>query len=127
MTGVLIPGLVQAQRLVVKIGSALVVDQDQAAPRAAWLSGVAKDIAALRARGVDVIVVSSGAIALARRTLRLTRKKLRLEEKQAAAAVGARPILVLTGKGAKTQKEGGLPPGTDIYPDLAAIAAELCA
>ena len=88
MTGVLIPGLVQAQRLVVKIGSALVVDQDQAAPRAAWLSGVAKDIAALRARGVDVIVVSSGAIALARRTLRLTRKKLRLEEKQAAAAVG---------------------------------------
>ncbi len=88
MTGVLIPGLVQAQRLVVKIGSALVVDQDQAAPRAAWLSGVAKDIAVLRARGVDVIVVSSGAIALARRTLRLTRKKLRLEEKQAAAAVG---------------------------------------
>ena len=88
MTGVLIPGLVQAQRLVIKIGSALVVDQDQAAPRAAWLSGVAKDIAALRARGVDVIVVSSGAIALARRTLRLTRKKLRLEEKQAAAAVG---------------------------------------
>ena len=88
MTGVLIPDLVQAQRLVVKIGSALVVDQDQAAPRAAWLSGVAKDIAALRARGVDVIVVSSGAIALARRTLRLTRKKLRLEEKQAAAAVG---------------------------------------
>lgn len=88
MTGVLIPGLGQAQRLVVKIGSALVVDQDQAAPRAAWLSGVAQDIAALRARGVDVIVVSSGAIALARRTLRLTRKKLRLEEKQAAAAVG---------------------------------------
>lgn len=88
MTGVLIPGLGQAQRLVVKIGSALVVDQEQAAPRAAWLSGVAQDIAALRARGVDVIVVSSGAIALARRTLRLTRKKLRLEEKQAAAAVG---------------------------------------
>lgn len=88
MTGLLIPGVGQAQRLVVKIGSALVVDQEQAAPRAAWLSGVAQDIAALRARGVDVIVVSSGAIALARRTLRLTRKKLRLEEKQAAAAVG---------------------------------------
>jgi len=83
-----IPDLSQAQRLVVKIGSALVVDQDKAEPRAAWLAGVAADIKALRARGVDVIVVSSGAIALARRTLKLTRKKLRLEEKQAAAAVG---------------------------------------
>ncbi len=50
-----------------------------------------------------------------------------LRDLQAAAAVGARPILVLTGKGAKTQKEGGLPPGTDIHPDLAAVAAELCA
>jgi len=83
-----VPDLTQAQRLVVKIGSALVVDADQAAPRAAWLSGVAADIRVLRDRGVDVIVVSSGAIALARRTLRLTRKRLRLEEKQAAAAVG---------------------------------------
>jgi glutamate 5-kinase len=88
MTDAPVPSLSQAQRLVVKIGSALVVDQDQAAPRTAWLAGVAADIAALRARGVDVIVVSSGAIALARRTLRLTRKTLRLEEKQAAAAVG---------------------------------------
>ncbi|MGE0226293.1 MAG: glutamate 5-kinase [Acetobacteraceae bacterium] len=84
----MLPALSQAQRLVVKIGSALVVDEKQAAPRAAWLAGVATDIAALRARGVDVIVVSSGAIALARRTLRLTPKRLRLEEKQAAAAVG---------------------------------------
>ncbi len=87
MTGE-VPDLTQAQRLVVKIGSALVVDQDKAEPRAAWLAGVAADIADLRARGVDVIVVSSGAIALARRTLGLTRKRLRLEEKQAAAAVG---------------------------------------
>jgi glutamate 5-kinase len=72
----------------VKIGSALVVDQDRAAPRSVWLHGVAADVAALRARRVDVIIVSSGAIALARRTLKLTRKRLRLEEKQAAAAVG---------------------------------------
>jgi len=50
-----------------------------------------------------------------------------LRDMQAAQAVGARPILVLTGKGRKTEKEGGLPPGTDIYPDLAAVAAELCA
>ena len=62
--------------------------EDEAAPRAAWLDSVAADIQALRARGTDVIVVSSGAIALARRTLGLTQKRLRLEEKQAAAAVG---------------------------------------
>ncbi len=82
------PHLSTAKRLVVKIGSALLVDAAQAAPRKAWLAGVAEDIAALRARGVDVIVVSSGAIALARRSLGLTQKRLRLEEKQAAAAVG---------------------------------------
>ena len=84
----MIPALSTARRLVVKIGSALVVDPAKAAPRKAWLDGVAADIAALRARGTDVIVVSSGAIALARRSLKLTRKNLRLEEKQAAAAVG---------------------------------------
>jgi glutamate 5-kinase len=83
-----IPSLTSAHRIVVKIGSALVVDQKEGAPRAAWLDSVAADIEAMRARGTDVIVVSSGAIALARRTLRLTQKRLRLEEKQAAAAVG---------------------------------------
>jgi glutamate 5-kinase len=82
------PSLLDARRLVVKIGSALVVDDKAAAPRAAWLAGVATDIAACRARGTEVIVVSSGAIALARRALGLTRGQLRLEEKQAAAAVG---------------------------------------
>ena len=82
------PALADARRLVVKIGSALVVDPQAGAPRAAWLAGVAEDIAAARARGTEVIVVSSGAIALARRVLGLTRKRLRLEEKQAAAAVG---------------------------------------
>ncbi|HEY6439799.1 MAG TPA: glutamate 5-kinase, partial [Acetobacteraceae bacterium] len=84
----MIPSLASAQRLVVKIGSALVVDPDEAAPRTAWLDGVAADIALLRARGVDVIVVSSGAIALARRSLGLQQRRLRLEEQQAAAAVG---------------------------------------
>ncbi len=82
------PHLGQMRRVVVKIGSALVVDERTAAPRAAWLAGVAADVAALRARGTEVVLVSSGAIALARRSLGLTRKKLRLEEKQAAAAVG---------------------------------------
>ena len=80
--------LASARRIVVKIGSALVVDDRTAAPRAAWLASVAADVAALRARGVEVVLVSSGAIALARRALGLTQKKLRLEEKQAAAAVG---------------------------------------
>ena len=44
---------------------------------------------------------------------------------EAAAAAGARPVLVLTGKGKKTQKEGRLPPGTEVYPDLAAFARRL--
>jgi glutamate 5-kinase len=83
-----LPNLSQARRVVVKIGSALVVDERSAAPREAWLAGVAADVAAMRARGAEVVLVSSGAIALARRSLGLTRKKLRLEEKQAAAAVG---------------------------------------
>ncbi len=80
--------LAAARRIVVKIGSALVVDQREAAPRTAWLNGMAADIASLRARGVDVIGVSSGAIALARRALGLQQKRLRLEEQQAAASVG---------------------------------------
>jgi len=44
---------------------------------------------------------------------------------EAAAAAGARPVLVLTGKGRKTQQEGRLPPGTQVYPDLAAFARQL--
>jgi glutamate 5-kinase len=77
-----------ARLLVIKIGSALVVDPDEAAPRIAWLDSLCADIALARSRGTQVIVVSSGAISLARHTLGLTQKKLRLEEKQAAAAVG---------------------------------------
>jgi glutamate 5-kinase len=82
------PSLAIARRAVVKIGSALVVDERAAAPRAEWLAGIALDIATLKARGTEVIVVSSGAIALARRALGMTKRQLKLEEKQAAAAVG---------------------------------------
>ncbi|ONG53973.1 glutamate 5-kinase [Pseudoroseomonas deserti] len=82
------PSLATTRRLVVKIGSALVVDPETAAPREDWISSVAADVAMLRARGVEVVLVSSGAIALARRSLGLIKRKLRLEEKQAAAAVG---------------------------------------
>jgi len=67
-----LPTLATAKRLVVKIGSALVVDAAQSTLRTEWLAGVAADIAALRKRGVEVIVVSSGAVALARRALGLT-------------------------------------------------------
>jgi glutamate 5-kinase len=88
MNGPAALSLAQAKRVVVKIGSALVVDDMTAAPRSDWLASVAADVAALRAQGAQVILVSSGAIALARRALGLTRRKLRLEEKQAAAAVG---------------------------------------
>lgn len=82
----MIPRLADARLLVVKIGSALVAEQ--ALPRMGWLDGVAADIAQARARGTAVIIVSSGAIALARAVLGLTQRRLRLEEKQAAAAVG---------------------------------------
>lgn len=82
------PSLLRAKRLVIKIGSALVVDPQKAAPRQEWLASVAADIAILRKQGVAVSVVSSGAIALARHTLGLTDGPLRLAEKQAAAAVG---------------------------------------
>ncbi|RYJ00196.1 MAG: glutamate 5-kinase, partial [Acetobacteraceae bacterium] len=82
------PSLTSCRRVVVKIGSALVVEERTAVPRDAWLASVAADVAAMRARGTEVVIVSSGAIALARHALGLTRKRLKLEEKQAAAAVG---------------------------------------
>jgi glutamate 5-kinase len=74
--------------LVVKVGSALLVDADKGRLNRSWLEGFAADIARLRKRGQEVIVVSSGAIALGRRHLNLAPGKLKLEESQAAAAVG---------------------------------------
>ncbi|UWQ16828.1 glutamate 5-kinase [Jannaschia sp. M317] len=76
-----------ARRVVVKIGSALLVDTATGSVRADWLRGLASDVAALRARGTDVILVSSGSIALGRNVLSLT-PPLSLEQSQAAAAVG---------------------------------------
>jgi glutamate 5-kinase len=82
------PGLASARRLVVKIGSALLVDEAEGAIRREWLDALADDVAALMRRGTEVLLVSSGAIAVGRRHLGLTQKALRLEEKQAAAATG---------------------------------------
>jgi glutamate 5-kinase len=80
--------LAKARRVVVKIGSALLVEKSTGRVNRAWLETLAQDVAALRARGQEVVVVSSGAIALGRRQLGLPPGKLRLEESQAAAAVG---------------------------------------
>lgn len=86
--GVLSPSpLATARRIVVKVGSALLVDAATGALRRDWLAGLAEDIAALRARGAEVIVVSSGSVALGRRALNLT-PPLALEQAQAAAAIG---------------------------------------
>jgi glutamate 5-kinase len=77
-----------ARRIVVKIGSALLVERDSGKLKHAWLAALGDDIAALRAEGREVIIVSSGAIALGRGALGLPRGALKLEESQASAAVG---------------------------------------
>lgn len=78
----------KARRIVVKIGSALLVDGKTGAIKASWLASLVTDLAKARARGQDVIIVSSGAIALGRRNLGFVPGAIRLEESQAAAAVG---------------------------------------
>lgn len=80
--------LSDARRLVIKIGSALLVDRASGALRADWLHALAEDVAMLRGRGTDVILVSSGSIALGRGVLDLPSQELSLEQSQAAAAVG---------------------------------------
>lgn len=80
--------LTTARRIVLKIGSALLVDAATGQLRTDWLRGLAKDIASHKAAGADVIVVSSGSIALGRRVLGLASGDLPLEQSQAAAAVG---------------------------------------
>ena len=76
-----------ARRLVVKIGSSLLV-AERGEVRSAWLAALAEDVARCRKKGQEVILVSSGAIAIGRRHLGLLGHRLRLEEKQAAAATG---------------------------------------
>ncbi len=80
--------LISAKRITIKVGSALIVDAASGVADAAWMRGLAEDVAALMAQGKSVLLVSSGAGALGRRYLGLTRKKLKLDEKQAAAAAG---------------------------------------
>ncbi|GAA6207489.1 glutamate 5-kinase [Cognatishimia sp. WU-CL00825] len=80
--------LTSAKRLVIKIGSALLVDRSNGALRKKWLEGLAEDVAWLKSLGIDVVLVSSGSIALGRNALDLPATDLALEQSQAAAAVG---------------------------------------
>jgi glutamate 5-kinase len=80
--------LAEARRVVVKVGSALLVDQASGRLNRTWLEALAQDLRRMRRRGQQIILVSSGAIALGRRQLGLPAGALPLEHKQAAAAVG---------------------------------------
>ena len=82
------PSLSDFRRIVVKVGSSLLVDSDGGRLHDDWLSALAQDIAALQRGKRDLLVVSSGAIALGRAVLRLPPGPLKLEDSQAAAAVG---------------------------------------
>jgi glutamate 5-kinase len=82
------PSLKDFRRIVVKVGSSLLVDQGAGALKRAWLDGLAADIATLHKDKRQILVVSSGAIALGRAVLKLPAGALKLEEAQAAAAVG---------------------------------------
>jgi glutamate 5-kinase len=77
-----------AKRIVIKIGSSLLADTETGALNREWLVSLIADVAALKAQGKQIILVSSGAIALGRRTLKLPSGPLKLEENQAAASVG---------------------------------------
>jgi glutamate 5-kinase len=82
------PHLGDFRRIVVKVGSSLLVDAAAGRVKEEWLASLAQDIATLHAGERDVLVVSSGAIALGRSVLRLPPGLLKLEDSQAAAAVG---------------------------------------
>ena len=83
-----LPSLDRFNRIVIKVGSSLLVDGALGAVRQAWLESLASDIAALHGRGASVVVVSSGAIALGRTIARLPKGTLKLEDSQASAAIG---------------------------------------
>jgi glutamate 5-kinase len=80
--------LTRARRIVVKVGSALLVDASTGQVNRPWLETLVEDLLSLRARGQEVVLVSSGAIALGRRESKLPAGTLKLEQSHAAAAVG---------------------------------------
>ena len=76
-----------ANRIVIKIGSALLFNPEKNGLQSHWLAGLSDDVARLQKAGKQVILVSSGAIALGRDEMGLARGKIRLDEKQAAAGI----------------------------------------
>src|SRR4029078_5419513 len=82
------PSLKNFRRIVVKVGSSLLIDSDAGGVRPSWLTARAADIAKLHGEGRELLIVSSGSIALGRSRLRLPRGPLKVKETQAAAAVG---------------------------------------
>jgi glutamate 5-kinase len=82
------PRLADFRRIVVKVGSSLLVDAQAGQLNDKWLASLAADLAALHGGNRDLLVVSSGAIALGRTVLKLPAGRLELEDSQAAAAVG---------------------------------------
>jgi len=82
------PRLESFRRIVIKVGSSLLVDRAAGCVKRAWLASLAQDIAGLHKQGADLLVVSSGSIALGRTVLGLPDRDLKLEDSQAAAAVG---------------------------------------
>ncbi len=84
--------LSRASRIVIKVGSSLLAGEERK-PRARWLATLAEDVAALRAEGKHIIIVSSGAVALGRDRLCVGGRKLKLAEKQAAAACGQTALI----------------------------------
>jgi glutamate 5-kinase len=82
------PCLKNFRRIVIKAGSSLLVDRGQGCVKRSWLESLAQDIADLHRQDADVLVVSSGAIALGRTVLGLPERDLKLEDSQAAAAIG---------------------------------------
>jgi len=88
-----VTSLSAARRIVIKVGSALVVDGESGEPNRAWLHALAADAARVAHRGQQVLIVSSGAVALGRRRLGLGRRALELPEKQAAAAAGQSQLM----------------------------------
>jgi glutamate 5-kinase len=82
------PSLDRFTRIVVKVGSSLLVDRARGALKQQWLDALVADLAALHQRGADILVVSSGAIALGRTASGFAKGPLKLEDSQAAAAIG---------------------------------------
>jgi glutamate 5-kinase len=84
----LAPRLENFRRIVIKVGSSLLVDREQGCVKREWLAALARDIADLHRKGADILVVSSGSVALGRTVLAFPNGGLKLEDSQAAAAVG---------------------------------------